>query len=111
MSSVTATLFNSTSFPVTLSAGGASHGLSPQIITQTIQAGQSATAFTANSDGAGVEGDVIVAGNGVQWTLHYDNPVVGSNSGNVNSPEGYSGSVNVGGGTNANFGYAIGVAS
>jgi len=109
MSSVTGNVTNNTNFAVTVSSGGASHGDNPTILKPTVPAHTTlSSVFVANSSGAGVEGTVILKGNGVQWSLNYDDPVVGSNSGSVNSPSGYSGSCQVGGGDDAIFGYTIG---
>ena len=62
--------------------------------------------FTLDSDA----GSVTLTGGGKSFTLIYDNPVVGSNSGSVTAPSGYAGSCQVGGGTNATFTYTIGPA-
>lgn len=108
MSSVTGTLVNNTSLSVTITAGSASHGETPTILAATVEGGATKVIFVANSDGAGVEGTVNAKNGATAWTLHYDNPVVGSNSGSVDSPTGYNGSCQAGGGTDANFTYTIG---
>jgi len=110
MSSVTGTLYNNTTFSVTVSSGGASHGDDPSIINATVAAGDTKPIFIANSCGAGVEGNVLVKNStapAILWTLHYDDPVIGSNSGSVSSPQGHSGSCDAGGGDNANYTYTI----
>jgi hypothetical protein len=111
MSSVTANVVNKTDFTVIASANPPSHGLPPDILNPTIKGGSTQdSVFVANSDGAGVEGSVSLTGNGITFTLNYDNPVVGSNSGSVGAPRGYTGSCQAGGGTNATFTYTIGPA-
>ena len=55
-------------------------------------------------------GCLLLTGSGMTFTLIYDNPVVGGNSGSVTAPSGYSGNCQVGGGTNATFTYTIGPA-
>jgi hypothetical protein len=102
MSSTTGVVQNNTGLVLSFSAGGVSHGSTPNINLKTLQPGTSGTVFIANSDGAGVEGNITAAGpqgSGVSFNLFYDNPVVGSNSGSVtsNNPK-YTGSCNVGGG-------------
>ena len=83
----------------------------PKILHPTIPAGSTQpSVFVANSDGAGAEGSGQPTGGGVSFTLVYDNPVVGSNSGSVNAPHGYTGSCQVGSGINATFTYTIGPA-
>ena len=105
--STTGHLENDNNFPVVIAAGKASHGETPKILNSTVDAGSSEDIFIANSDGAGVEGYVTAAGNGVTWTLKYDNPVVGSNSCGVTSPTNYKGSCNEGSGTNNTDSYKI----
>ena len=111
MSSVTANVVNNTSFAVFVSATTSSHGLAPTLLNPTVPAESTKpSVFMATSDGAGVEGTVNLTGGGVTFTLIYDNPVVGGNSGSVTAPPGYTGSCQVGGGTNATFTYTIGPA-
>ena len=111
MSSLTANVVNKTDLTVIASANPPSHGLPPNILNPTVEHGSTKdSVFVANSDGAGVEGSVSLTGNGVKFTLNYDNPVVGTNSGSVTWPDGYSGSCQAGGGTNATFTYTIGPA-
>jgi hypothetical protein len=111
MSSVTANVVNNTDLTVIASANPPSHGLPPNILNPTVEHGSTKdSVFVANSDGAGVEGSVSLTGNGVKFTLNYDNPVVGSNSGTVTASSGYTGSCQAGGGTNATFTYTIGPA-
>ena len=107
MSSVTGTLNNNTSFTVYVSAGTVSHGETPKILQPEVASGDTQDIFLAQSDGAGVDGHVLLNGNGVTWDLHYDNPVAGSNHGSVSSPDGYGGSLEAGSGTNATFNYGI----
>ena len=111
MSSVTGNVVNNTNFTVTAIANQPSHGQPPTILQPTIPAESTQpSVFVANSAGAGVEGSVTLTGGGKSFTLIYDNPVVGSNSGSVTAPSGYTGSCQVGGGTNATFTYTIGPA-
>jgi hypothetical protein len=111
MSSVTANVVNNTDFNVIAGANPPSHGQTPNILNPTVQdRSTKQSVFVANSDGAGVEGSVSLTGDGMTFTLIYDNPVVGSNSGSVTAPSGYTGSCQVGGGTNATFTYTIGPA-
>jgi hypothetical protein len=107
MSSVTANVVNKTGSDVIARANSPSHGLPPDILNPTIPAGATKQVFVANSDGAGVEGSVSLTGGGAAFTLNYDNPVVGTNSGSVQAPSGYSGTCQAGGGTNATFTYMI----
>ena len=110
MSSVTGNVVNNTDFTVFAKPNEPSHGLPPDILVPAIPAKSTkAGVFVANSDGAGVEGSVSLTG-GVTFALIYDNPVVGSNSGSVTAPSGYTGNCQVGGGTNATFTYTIGPA-
>lgn len=114
MSSTTGVVRNNTGVALTFSNGGISHGANPNILVQTLQSGASATVFIANSDGAGVEGNVVAAGpqgSSVSFTLFYDNPVVGSNSGSVTSSNpSYTGSCAVGGGDDNTNTYTLQVA-
>lgn len=113
MSSVTANVVNNTDFTVIAKANPPSHGNTPTILHQTVPAGGTQpSVFVANSDGAGVEGSVSLTrdGGGPPFTLNYDNPVVGSNSGSVTPPSDFKGSCQAGGGTNATFTYTIGPA-
>lgn len=111
MSSVTANVVNNTSFAVTASPNEPSHGLKPTTPNPTVPARSTQSiVFVANSDGAGVEGSVSLSGDGRSFTLNYDNPVVGGNSGSVDAPSGYTGNCQAGGGTNATFTYTIGPA-
>ena len=113
MSSVTANVVNNTDLTVIASGNPPSHGLKPDILNPTVPAESTKeSVFVANSDGAGVEGSVSLTGNGVTFTLNYDNPVVGKNSGTLTAPSGsgYTGSCQAGGGTNATFTYTIGPA-
>jgi len=111
MSSVTGSVVNNTGFAVIARANPPSHGLPPNILNPNVPTGSpTPSVFMANSDGAGVEGSVSLTGSGMTFTLIYDNPVVGSNTGSVTAPSGYTGSCQVGGGTNATFTYTIGPA-
>lgn len=108
MSSVTGNVVNNTNFDVIAKANSPSHGLTPEIVHPTVRAHSTMpNVFVANSDGAGVEGSVSLTGSDRSFTLIYDNPVVGGNSGSVTAPSGYSGNCQVGGGTNATFTYTI----
>jgi hypothetical protein len=108
MSSVTATVINNTSMTLTATAGSASHGNTPSILSPTLAPHSTTTnVFVAHSDGAGVEGNVNVAGGGVSFSLNYDNPVIGSNSGSVLAWGSYNGSCQAGGGTDATFVYVL----
>jgi hypothetical protein len=110
MSSVTANVVNNTDLTVIASGNPPSHGLKPDILNPTVPAESTKeSVFVANSDGAGVEGSVSLTSGGVTFTLIYDNPVVGSNSGSVTASSGrYSGICQAGSGTNATFTYTIG---
>jgi hypothetical protein len=110
MSSTTGYVTNNTGVALTFADGSVSHGLNPTILISSLDNGASGNVFIAESDGAGVEGNVNVSGtgNGI-FVLFYDNPVVGSNSGSVSSPIGYEGSVSVGSGTNNTNTYILGV--
>ena len=102
MSSTTGNVNNQTGVPLTFAVGGVSHGADPTINIPDLAPGYSAAVFIAMSDGAGVEGNVLAAGpsgSGVSFTLFYDNPVVGSNSGSVTSGKPpYTGTCEVGSG-------------
>ena len=112
MSSVTANVVNNTDLTVIASGNPPSHGLKPDILNPTVPAESTKeSVFVANSDGAGVEGSVSLTrdGGGPPFTLNYDNPVVGSNSGSVTASSGrYSGICQAGSGTNATLTYTIG---
>jgi hypothetical protein len=110
MSSVTGNVVNNTGFTVIAKANPPIHG-STTILHPTIPARSSQPReFVANSDGVGAEGSVSLTGGGVTFTLIYDSPTVGSNSCSVTAPSGYTGSCQVGAGTNATFTYTIGPA-
>jgi hypothetical protein len=102
MSSTVGNVNNQTGVTLTFSVGGVSHGANPTIEAPRLDSGAQAPVFIAMSDGAGVEGNVLAAGpggSGVSFTLFYDNPVVGSNSGSVTSDSGrYTGTCAVGSG-------------
>src|SRR4051794_9639306 len=102
MTSTVGVVANKTGLPLTFSVGGVSHGDNPNIEVPSLDAGATARVFIAMSDGAGVEGNVLAAGpsgSEASFTLVYDNPVVGSNSGSVTSGGGgYTGTCNVGSG-------------
>jgi|LakMenEpi03Aug12_release.lakeMendotaPanAssembly.Ray.scaffolds.fasta_scaffold795168_1 hypothetical protein len=114
MSSTTGVVQNNTGLALTFSNGGVSHGSNPNLLVQTLQPGASAAVFVANSDGAGVEGNVVAAGpqgSGVSFNLFYDNPVVGHNSGSVTSYNpSYTGSCGVGSGDDNTNTYTLQVA-
>jgi hypothetical protein len=99
--SVTGNVVNNTRFAVIASANPPTEILHPSIPAE------STVPRVFVTEGAGVEGSVNLAGGGVSFTLTYDNPVVGSNSGSVTAPSGYKGSCQVGGGTDATFTYTI----
>jgi hypothetical protein len=103
---------NQTKTTLTFTSGSISHGNNPNIVVSTLESGHQATVFIANSDGAGVEGNVSVSGDNIGLELYYDNPVVGSNSGDVtinNAPRGFSKQVNVGSGDNNTITYTLSV--
>jgi hypothetical protein len=104
MTSTVGSVDNQTGVPLTFSVDGVSHGANPTIEISRLDSGAKATVFIAMSDGAGVEGNVLAAGpsgSGASFTLFYDNPVVGSNSGTVKSgSRDYTGTCDVGSGDN-----------
>jgi hypothetical protein len=107
MSSVTATVINNTNLTLVVTSGSASHGNTPSVLSPTLPPNSTTNnVFVAHSDGAGVEGNVNVAGGGVSFSLNYDNLVIGSNSGSVSSGS-YNGSCQAGGGTDATFVYTL----
>jgi hypothetical protein len=108
MSSVTATVINNTNLTLVVTSGSASHGNTPSVLSPTLPPNSTTNnVFVAHSDGAGVEGNVNVAGGGVSFSLNYDNPVIGSNSGSVSAWGSYNGSCQAGGGTDATFVYTL----
>ena len=111
MSSTTGNVNNQTGIPLTFSVGAVSHGDNPTIEVPSLESGAQATVFIAMSNGAGVEGNVVAAGPsglGVSFTLFYDNPVVGGNSGNVPSVSGpYTGTCEVGSGNDNTNKYTL----
>jgi len=113
MSSTTGKVINNTGVTLTFSDGSVSHGQNPSLLTTTLDNNNTADVFIAHSDGAGVEGTVHASHGGqpsLLFKLIYDNPVVGSNSGSVNAPEGYQGSASVGSGDNNTITYTLSVA-
>jgi hypothetical protein len=111
MSSTTGNVHNQTGVQLSFSGGEVSHGDNPIIENSPLAPGASAKVFIAMSDGAGVEGNVLAAGpdgSGVSFTLFYDNPVVGSNSGNVTSHNrAYTGTCDVGSGNDNTNTYTL----
>jgi hypothetical protein len=111
MTSTVGVINNQTGLTLTFSVGGVSHGANPNIEMSSLPPGTNGRVFVAMSDGAGVEGNVLAAGpsgSGVSFTLFYDNPVVGSNSGNVTSgSSSYTGTCNVGSGDNNTNTYTL----
>lgn len=107
MTSTVGNVNNQTGVTLTFSVGEVSHGDNPTIEASRLDSGAQARIFLAMSNGAGVEGNVLAAGPsgaGVSFTLFYDNPVVGSNSGSATSGSSrYTGTCAVGSGDdNAN---------
>jgi hypothetical protein len=103
MSSTTGYVDNQTGVPLTFSVGPVSHGDNPIIEISPLASGAKARIFIAHSNGAGVEGNVLAAGpsgSGAGFTLFYDNPVVGTNSGTATSDGSspYTGHCDVGSG-------------
>jgi hypothetical protein len=110
MTSTTGRVDNQTGIQLSFSPGEVFHGANPTIENSPLNSGATANVFIAMSDGAGVEGNVVAAGptgSGVSFTLGYDNPVVGSNSGSVTSSGGYKGTVDVGSGVNNTITYIL----
>jgi hypothetical protein len=111
MTSTVGVVANKTGLPLTFSVGGVSHGSNPNIEVPSLDAGATARVFIAMSDGAGVEGNVVAAGpNGskASFTLFYDNPVVGSNSGSATSGNpAYAGACDVGSGVDNTNTYTL----
>ena len=111
MSSTVGVVANKTGIPLTFSVGGVSHGDNPTIENSPLAPDNTAPVFIAMSNGAGVEGNVLAAGpsgSGASFTLVYDNPVVGSNSGSVTSVSGpYKGTCDVGSGNDNTNTYTL----
>ena len=110
MSSTVGYVVNQTGVPLTFSVGAVSHGDNPTIENSPLVSGE-ARVFIAHSNGAGVEGNVLASGpsgSGASFTLFYDNPVVGSNSGSVTSAsKDYTGTCGVGSGDNNTNTYTL----
>ena len=110
MSSTVGYVVNQTGVPLTFSVGAVSHGDNPTIENSPLVSGE-ARVFIAMSNGAGVEGNVLAAGpsgSGASFTLFYDNPVVGSNSGSATSGSSrYTGTCDVGSGDNNTNTYTL----
>jgi hypothetical protein len=111
MSSVTGILNNQTGMSLTITGQqNPPHGEPPTILASTARNGGLTDIFIANSDGAGVEGNVYATDPSnpeISFTLFYDNPVIGGNNGSVTSPPGFSGTCDAGSGTNAIFTYTL----
>lgn len=111
MTSTTGKVANQTGVQLSFSVGEVDHGDNPTIEHSPLASGATAEVFVAMSNGAGVEGNVLAAGppgSGVSFTLFYDNPVVGSNSGSATSHSGsYTGTCNVGSGNDNTNTYTL----
>jgi hypothetical protein len=110
MSSTVGYVVNQTGVPLTFSVGAVSHGDNPTIENSPLVSGE-ARVFVAHSNGAGVEGNVLASGpsgSGASFTLFYDNPVVGNNSGSVTNVSGpYTGICEAGGGNDNTNKYTL----
>ena len=107
MSSTTGHVSNNSGVTLTFTVGTVHHGANPEILKKTLDNGTSGDVFIAHSDGAGVEGTVIAAGDSVSFTLGYDNPVVGNNSCKADASGGCTGTCEAGSGSNNTVKYDL----